>query len=390
MILLDKPYVSSFLKETIVKYNFPTLDTGNVTEKGELSLISAEEIIQHFRANSNSRIYSNSENSINWVLTNLDFTELPNYINIFKNKVKFRNLVQSMYPDFFYKEVAFLDLVKLNTDELPMPFIIKPAVGFLSLGVHKVVDEVDWEKVKDLIREEFTDAQALFPIEVVNASSFLIEEVIEGEEFAFDAYFDENGTAVILGITKHLFASEKDVSDRVYYTSKELIKEYLPAFSNFVKALGQAVELRNFPVHVEVRVNKNGKLIPIEVNPMRFGGWCTTADLTYLATKLNPYHCFLTDMKPDWAQILEEMDEEIYSLIILDNSTGIPSKEILEFDYDKLWGRFCNPLELRKIDFNTYSIFGMLYTKTPKEKFVEIEKILVSNLREFVIYSNDL
>ena len=385
MILLDKPYVSNFLKETIIKYNFPVIDTGNVTNNDELSLISADKIVQNFRDNPNSRIYTNSENSINWVVNNLGFTKLPDYINTFKNKIEFRKLIQSMYPDFFFKEVALQDLDDVNLNELPMPFIIKPAIGFLSLGVHKVVDESDWLKVKSLIREEFTDAKALFPIEVVNASSFLIEEVIEGEEFAFDAYFDENGEAVILGIAKHLFASEKDVSDRVYYTSKELIKTYLPSFLGFVKDLGDAVEINNFPVHVEVRVDKDGKLVPIEVNPMRFGGWCTTADLTNIATKLNPYHCFLTNMKPNWNQILEAMDDEIYSLAILDNSTGIPSKEISNFDYDKLLAKFCNPIELRKIDYKMYSIFGMLFTKTPKDQFAEIEAILVSNLKEFVL-----
>lgn len=385
MILLDKPYVSKFLKETIVKYEFPVIDTGNVTEHGELSLISSDDIVQKFRDNPDSRIYTNSENSINWVVNHLGFTKLPDYINIFKNKIEFRKLIQSMYPDFFFKEVSLQDLDEVDLDELPMPFIIKPAIGFLSLGVHKVVDESDWLKVKALIREEFTDAKALFPIEVVNASSFLIEEVIDGEEFAFDAYFDENGDAVILGISKHLFASDKDVSDRVYYTSKELIKTYLPSFLGFVKDLGNAAELKNFPVHVEVRVDKNGNLIPIEVNPMRFGGWCTTADLTYMATKLNPYHCFLTNVKPNWNQVLEEMDEEIYSLVILDNSTGIPSKEIVDFDYDTLLAKFCEPIELRKIDYKMYSIFGMLFTKTPKDKFVEIEEILVSNLKEFVL-----
>ncbi len=385
MILLDKPYVSKFLKETIVKYKFSALDTSDVTEKGELPLISSEQIVQQFRDNINSRIYTNSENSINWVVNHLSFTKLPEYINVFKNKVKFRKLVQGMYPNFFFKEVALLDLDEIQLTELPMPFIIKPAVGFLSLGVHKVINEDDWVRVKQLIKEEFIDAQALFPIEVVNASSFLIEEVIAGEEFAFDAYFDENGNPVVLGILKHLFSSDKDVSDRVYYTSKELIKAYLPQFTQFVDELGKRADLKNFPVHIEVRVDENGKLIPIEVNPMRFGGWCTTADLTYLATKLNPYHCFLCNVKPDWNRIFEEMDDEIYSLVILDNSTKIPSSQIVQFDYGKLLSCFCNPLELRKIDYKTYSIFGMLFTKTPKDRFIEIEEILVSDLREFVL-----
>lgn len=385
MILLDKPYVSQFLKDTITKYNYPAIDTGDIIENGEIALISTEEIIKQFKNKPNSRLYTNSENSINWVTTNLAFTRLPEYINLFKNKVEFRKLIKSIYPNFFFKEVALQDLNQLDLDELPMPFIIKPAVGFLSLGVHKVINENEWQKVKQDIEDEFTNAKRLFPIEVVNASSFIIEEVIAGDEFAFDAYFDDKGDAVVLGISKHLFASEKDVSDRVYYTSKELIRKHLQQFKDFVQALGDKAEIRNFPVHVEVRVDEKGTLIPIEVNPMRFGGWCTTADLTNKATGLNPYHCFLNNIRPDWDQILREMDDEIYSLIILDNSTGIPSENIAQFDYEKLLKQFSNPLELRKIDYKTYPIFGMLFTKSEKSKFGEVEEILVSDLRKFVM-----
>lgn len=385
MILLDKPYVSQFLKDTITKYNYPAIDTGDVIENGEIALIGSEEIIQKFKNEPNSRLYTNSENSINWVSTHLAFTKLPEYINLFKNKVEFRKLIKSIYPDFFFKEVALHDLDQLDLDELPMPFIIKPAVGFLSLGVHKVINKEEWFKVKQNIHKEFTNAESLFPIEVVNASSFIIEEVIAGDEFAFDAYFDENGEAVVLGISQHLFASEKDVSDRVYYTSKELIQTHLPQFTQFVESLGKQANIKNFPVHIEVRVDDKGKLIPIEVNPMRFGGWCTTADLTHLATNLNPYHCFLNNIKPDWNQILEEMDDEIYSLIILDNSTGIPSENIAHFDYEKLLKQFSNPLELRKIDYKTYPIFGMLFTKSEKSKFGEVEEILVSDLHKYVM-----
>jgi len=384
MILLDQPYVSQFLKDTITQYNFPAIDTGDIIEDGEINLIGSEEIIQKFKNEPNCRLYTNSENSINWVSTHLAFTKLPEYINLFKNKLEFRRLVKNIYPDFFFKEVSLQGLDQIKLEELPMPFIIKPAVGFLSLGVHKVVNKEEWLKVKQDIHEEFTNAKSLFPIEVVNASSLIIEEEIAGDEFAFDAYFDENGDATILGISQHLFASEKDVSDRVYFTSKELIQTYLQQFSQFIESLGKQANIKNFPVHIEVRVDDQGKLVPIEVNPMRFGGWCTTADLTHLATNLNPYHCFLKNIKPDWNQILNEMNDEIYSLIILDNSTGVPSENIAKFDYEKLLKQFSNPLELRKIDYRAYPIFGMLFTQSEKSKFSEVEKILVSNLREFI------
>ena len=50
--------------------------------------------------------------------------------------------------------------------------------------------------------------------------------------------------------------------------------------------LAKLAGLKNFPLHTEVRVNEKGEIIPIEVNPMRFGGWCTTADFT--ATVIHP------------------------------------------------------------------------------------------------------
>jgi hypothetical protein len=40
-------------------------------------------------------------------------------------------------------------------------------------------------------------------------------------------------------------------------------------------SIGKATEISNFPVHIKVRVDKSGNVIPIEVNPMRFAG-CTT------------------------------------------------------------------------------------------------------------------
>ncbi|MCP3675252.1 MAG: ATP-grasp domain-containing protein [Gammaproteobacteria bacterium] len=32
--------------------------------------------------------------------------------------------------------------------------------------------------------------------------------------------------------------------------------------------------------HDELRGDDKGTILPIEVNPMRFGGWCTSADIT--------------------------------------------------------------------------------------------------------------
>ena len=61
--------------------------------------------------------------------------------------------------------------------------------------------------------------------------------------------------------------------------------------------------MKNIPVHVEVRLKPDQQIIPIEVNPLRFGGWCTTADLAGMSFGINPYEMFLKQEKPDWEKI---------------------------------------------------------------------------------------
>jgi hypothetical protein len=60
----------------------------------------------------------------------------------------------------------------------------------------------------------------------------------------------------------------------------------------FLSKIGKELHLKNFPAHAEVRIDENGKIIPIEVNPLRFGGFCTTADLLGVTLGFNEYKCF--------------------------------------------------------------------------------------------------
>ncbi len=97
---------------------------------------------------------------------------------------------------------------------------------------------------------------------------------------------------------------QTDVRDRIYTTSKLIIEENLADFTDFAGKIGKLAQLKNFPVHIEVR-RENGVLMPIEVNPMRFGGWCTTADISHLAYGFNPYLCYFLQEKPNWDEALK-------------------------------------------------------------------------------------
>ncbi len=387
MFFADKPYISDFFKQTIRDNNIPVVGTEIAEKLGLYSgtnIISEKAAVEMARASGDLRIYTTSENAIGWISKHLAFSDLPEKIALFKDKVKFRKLTQSMFPDFYFKEVCVEDLNRIEIKDIPLPFIIKPAVGFFSMGVRKVISHADWLSTIDSIFTEMDKNKSVYPETVLNTSSFIIEQCINGDEYAFDAYFNASGEPVVLGILKHTFASETDVSDRVYTTSREIIEENLADFTDFAGRIGKLAQLKNFPVHIEVR-RENGVLMPIEVNPMRFGGWCTTADIFHLAYGFNPYLCYFLQEKPNWDEALKGKEGKLYSLVVLDNSTGVHVNHITDFDFEKLLANFEKPLELRKIDYKEHSVFGFLFTETSTDNFIELKGILDSNLSEFII-----
>jgi len=387
MFFADEPYISEFFKKTVSDNNIPVIDTEIAKEMklhSNTNFLSKPDAVKLASKSTNPLLYTTSENAIGWISQNLSSTDLPSKIDLFKNKFKFRTLIQSLYPGFYFKEVHINNLESINFHKLPLPFIIKPTVGFFSMGVYKVSDKKEWNNTIELIKNEIDQVKNLYPSEVLDTNTFIIEECIEGDEFAVDAYFNSTGEPVILSILHHTFSSDTDVSDRVYTTSRDIIESNIEEFTNFLKNIGKLSNVKNFPVHVELRRNKKGKILPIEVNPMRFGGWCTTADITYQAYGFNPYLYYYTQKKPDWNKVLINKEGKLFSIVVLDNSTGIEAKNILSFNYEKLMKNFENPLELRKIDFNKYPVFGFLFTETREDNFEELKRILDSDLSEFI------
>ena len=387
MFFADEPYISDFFKNTVKNNNIPVVNTGVVKELGLNSgtkFIKESEAVKLAGESKNPIIYTTSENAIGWISKNLSFTNLPAKIELFKNKIKFRKLIQSIYPDFYFKEVFIEDLEKINFDELPLPFIIKPTVGFFSMGVYKVSNRGEWLKTKESIITEIEEIKDLYPREVLNTSSFIIEQCIEGDEYAVDAYFNALGEPVILSILHHTFSSDTDVSDRVYTTSKKIIEDNIIEFTDFLNIIGQLSNVKNFPVHIELRRDSKGTILPIEVNPMRFGGWCTTADITYMAYDFNPYLYYYTQKKPNWLEILKNKEGKLFSIVVLDNSTGVDAENITSFEYDKVLATFEKPMELRKINYQKYPVFGFIFAETRENNFNELKRILDSDLSEFI------
>ena len=140
LFILEEPYVSEFLLSTLEKLNIPVLKN-NVSQNLKninLNLIEEKDIIKN---SDGIKIYSNSENSIDWVIKNFPKSKTAELIKICKDKYKFRKSINKIYPDFYFEKISLKDIdIKEN---LPERFIIKPTVGFLSMGVHKTENKKD-------------------------------------------------------------------------------------------------------------------------------------------------------------------------------------------------------------------------------------------------------
>ncbi|MFN2173450.1 MAG: ATP-grasp domain-containing protein, partial [Candidatus Promineifilaceae bacterium] len=86
MLLLDQPFVSNFLRRTLVENALPVINTTGA----ETQLLAEETAVDCFRDNPAQLLQSNSENSFDWIAENLAFSDLPRQVALLKDKVRFR------------------------------------------------------------------------------------------------------------------------------------------------------------------------------------------------------------------------------------------------------------------------------------------------------------
>jgi D-alanine-D-alanine ligase-like ATP-grasp enzyme len=181
-------------------------------------------------------------------------SELSKQINFLKDKAAFREQIKVLFPDFKFQKIKFENIQDISSEELPFPFVIKPSVGFLSLGVHIVKDENDWTRAKEELTPQ--NLKSIFPKNVLDTSHFVLEDFIQGEEYAVDYYHNDEGEVILLNVLHHVFASGSDTSDRVYSTSKAIMNQHKAELEEFLGAVGNTLNLKNFPAHAEVRIDE--------------------------------------------------------------------------------------------------------------------------------------
>jgi len=383
MMILDRPYVSQLLSHTLSNDGIPAVKCGDIRIPLEktLQVINLQEASQHIH-NENIRILCNSEYAVSSIYPYLSGTEIINQIDLFKNKAKFREILKKYYPKFFFRECTYEEIFQLKSDTLPYPLVIKPSKGFRSVGVYLVERAEDWNSICRQLEQDMLAAKEIYPDTVVSANSFILEEFIQGEEYAIDAYFGQTGEPVILNVFKRMFAHEADTSDRIYYTGKKVLMESLSKIESFMDSLGKEFALRNFPMHFEVRITQAGELIPIEVNPLRFAGLCTT-DLGAHAYGINVYEYYFQQRKPDWNRIIETMDDSIFSFLCAELPLSIDGRLIESVHDRKFEKNFTDLLEYRLIPYEEYPTFSVVFYRS--NSLDENQYLLDLDLEQYLV-----
>ena len=386
MIIASGPYISRHFCNTVKDKEWPVIDAGGAAEFGLATSpeLSGPNGIERLAKAARGRILTSGEHALGWLTEHLGDSPEARASALFKDKAAFRRQLEPLFPELYFAELSAAELERYAPPDDLYPFVIKPSVGFFSIGVHIVRDPGDWISARERIAGEVAGAGRHFPEHVLSETRFLVESYIQGEEYAVDASYDGDGEPVVYNILHHRFASGDDVSDRLYVSSRQITESLMPEALQFLRDINRDREIRNFPLHAEFRRAPGGRLVPIEINPLRFGGWCTTGDFAHYAWGLNSYVYYMNGLKPDWEDVFDGRGDRQYSLVVLDNSTGIPPGQIASFDYESLLQRFSRPLHLSRMNFREFPLFGFLFLETSNSTSGELDWILRSDLGEFV------
>ncbi|SFJ82505.1 ATP-grasp domain-containing protein [Halobacillus dabanensis] len=328
----------------------------------------------------NSKMLTTSEDCLDLLEKNDSNHPNVRASKLVKNKAEFRKISSSLNEDFFYRLFSIEELLKVNKESIPYPVVIKPNKGYGSVGVYIVKEENDWvQAVQDLYCDILL-AKNIYSDTVVDSDQIIIEEWIEGDEYALDCYFDNRGIPVILNILKRRFANDKDTSDRIYYTSSEIIKEVQGQALEYLQKLNEEITLKNYPFHIEVRRTRKG-IVPIEMNPLRFAGVGTT-DVSYHAFNINASESYFLDAKPEWEPIINRPDQSLYGFFCAEIPNNISINLVESINHTSLEKEFSEVLEYREIESTTDRTFAVIFFKA--RNIEEIDRLLQLDLSSYI------
>ncbi len=319
-----------------------------------------------------------SEAVMDEVVERLEDAARRNGIGKMKDKTAFRELLKSIYPNFFFRQIAAKDLPNLQLDR-NRKYVVKPVKGCFGSGVRVIEGNADLKQLTEEIDLELQRNSQLFSDRVLSTNELIIEEYIEGEEYAVDMFYDSNGQPVITNIYHHPMPGNPAYLHMLYYASYEVFDKLYDRAMSFFQQLNKLLNVSRLPIHSEFRL-RDGELIPIELNSLRFGGMGLT-NLGYYTLGINAYKCLIEDEGPDWQRLWEKNREKAFGFFIAYNGTDI-DVNTHKPDWPTFRRIFSRIVHEVPFDYQKQLAFGILYIEESQEK---IMALLDTEFNEFFI-----
>lgn len=382
MIILEAPYTAPEQLAWLEKSKHPVLDNAwarSFADGYKLNLVSEGECVRAL--NASEPLYTNSENALGWVRKHVSHEGLLAAIDVCKDKALLREKLSPLYPNFEYRCVSEAELFATNASSLNYPVVIKPNVGFCSLGVYVLESEEDFYAACKDIKASKERWLSLYPESVLEPSDFIIESYITGVEYALDMYFDADGKPCIVNILRHDFLNEQDTSDRLYYCGISLVRELKERFEQWLLDVNSLLKIRNFAIHIELRYD--GKSIcPIEFNPARFAGLGGT-EVSYYGFGFVSYEMFLKSTTPNWEELAKRHEGMLYAMSLMPAPSDIPAQarfnlEAFSTHVDKILGAHV-------FDHTKVGSLAFIFSALPEDDTSQREFILSADMHDFII-----
>lgn len=302
-----------------------------------------------------------------------------NIVDNFRDKYKFRQLLSEIFPEFSFQcmQLSELTTLKITNDK---KFIVKPAVGFMGVGARVIDATTDLASVRDMITQELAKYASIYP--GLFSCEVIVEEYIgDGDEYAVDMFYGEDGAVNIVNIYCHPEARRQEYLQMLYYTSQEIFAKYSAPITDFFVALNKKLKITALPIHAEFKLDAAGNLVPIEFNSCRFGGM-GLADLTYYAFGFSPIKAYFDNHQPDWQKIWRQHEGKYFCWILGYNAADFDVKT-LQPNHEKflqMLPQNAQVLAYEKLDHTKLPGFALAYLVASKVD--DVKKLLAIEFNE--------
>lgn len=249
-IITDSQQVSESLTDNIIISNF---------EK-EISLEVLEKLkdITHVLPVDHSSLEFAAKLKDLLSATGNTYNSVMNAMDKYKSRIIFNEVTEVKINNSYVNDTEDLltFMSKFNTG------VLKPTKGTASNKVIKVTHQnMDQPLMKNIIKD-------------CNKDELIIEEFVEGDEYAFEGMLIDSKLSKFVVFEKPLVFVEPYFEESIYITPSNLSNVIVEEAQSKIEKACQKLGLTNGPIHAEFKI-ANDEVFLIEINPRMIGGLCS-------------------------------------------------------------------------------------------------------------------